>query len=494
MTEFPHAVRAAARVHTDRILTLPNVIGVGVARRRVRGVVTDEPVVITYVSRKLPLDALRQDERVPALLEVDGEEVRTDVVEVGEPHFVAVDTATHRPLRGGCQIGTAGGSGTGGALMYDRRDQQVVLLTNSHVLTTAAEPMYLPANTVVNQPTGGTRIGQSKRIAPVALAPLGPANFKYYATVDAGIVSVDGNIPVEFDVLEIAGKHPFVVLPPYEGLEVVRRGFRTQLRTGTVEAIDQTVIVKASNGDRHRVGPGVFSIRSPERLISAMPGDSGSLVVDAQGGAARGLVFASDEQTGGVTWACELGLIMSILELDTACNGPLNKLIRRAVLVRLADRWAVAQESDAGGGARNAFVGELITTMDRFRSSHLAPRPDGSTGAAIGAALARLGPDLAAALTCDEDAQGLFDRAFGDWLVQPTVFNLLEYRFPRDIAATSSAAFQRLRDRSHRSEDLDLLEKIFSSAAGRSMREILGRDQAEGYEVSAPADAAASTR
>jgi hypothetical protein len=107
MTEFPTRVRVAAREHTDAILRLPNVVGVGVARRRVRGAVTDEPVVITYVTRKLPREALRLDERVPPLLEADGEEVRTDVVEVGEPRFVDVDDATYRPLRGGCQIATA---------------------------------------------------------------------------------------------------------------------------------------------------------------------------------------------------------------------------------------------------------------------------------------------------------------------------------------------------------------------------------------------------
>jgi hypothetical protein len=442
----------------------------------VRGVVTDEPCVITYVSRKLPPEALRRDERVPPTLDVDGEDVRTDVVEVGEPHFVAVDTATYRPLHGGCQIGTAGGAGTGGALMYDRRDQQIVLLTNNHVLTTAGNPTFLPADTAVTQPFGGTRIGQSKRIVPMVLAPLGASGYKYYATVDAGIVSVDSNIAIEFDVLEIGGKHPFVVLPPFEGLEVVRRGYRTQLRTGTVEAIDQTVIVKGANGDRHRIGPAVFSIRSPELLISAMKGDSGSLVVDAEGGAARGLVFASDEQSGGITWACELGAVMSILELDTACNGTLNKLIRRSAVTRLAGLWALSQKSDVGG-AHNAYVDELITTFERFRDRYLPVHPDGSLGSDIGAALARLGPALATAMHCDEDAAGLFDLAFGEWLIQPTIYQLLEYRFPDSVGQYASAALQRIGDGGRLGRDVRFLEEVFASAAGRSMRELLGRGE-----------------
>jgi hypothetical protein len=234
-------------------MNLSNVVGVGIALRRTGGVVTDEPAVVTYVSRKLPREALPAGQQVPVELDADGEMVRTDVVEIAEPRYVDVDTTTYRPVRGGCQIGTAGGAGTAGAVMYDRRDQQVVLLTNNHVLTTVSNPTVLPADTSVRQPAGGTRIGRSKRFVPMFPAPLGAGDYRFFGTVDAGIVALDSNIAGRFDVVEI-GPHPFVVLPPYIGLEVVRRGFRTQRRTGTVEAVGLTVTVKASNGDRHRIG------------------------------------------------------------------------------------------------------------------------------------------------------------------------------------------------------------------------------------------------
>jgi hypothetical protein len=110
--------------------------------------------------------------------------------------------------------------------------------------------------------------------------------YKFEAPVDAAIVAPLSNVAVDFSVLEL-GRHPYVVLPAYQGLQVEHRGFRTQLRSGTVEAVDLTIIVKADNGDRIRIGgPGnVFSIRAPERFIGAWPGDSGSLVVDATHGA-----------------------------------------------------------------------------------------------------------------------------------------------------------------------------------------------------------------
>jgi len=454
-------------------MRLQNVVGVGVAYRQVEGAVTDEPAVRVYVTRKLPRDAVPVEHRVPVQLETEAGEVRTDVVEVGEPQFLFIDDATYRPIEGGCQIGTAGGYGTAGAVMYDRRDQTVVLLTNNHVLTTA-NPGELPANTMVTQPGAGKGIGHSKRIVPMFLAPLG-ADFTHYATVDAGIVAVDSNVPVEFNVVEV-GRHPFVVLPPYPGLQVVHRGWRTQLREGTVEDVDVSMIYKMPNGERRRIGGpehSVFSIRAPEDHVTSMKGDSGSLVVDAEGAAARGLVFAASELSGGLTWACELGTIMSLLELDTLCTGSLNALIRRSAFRRLADRWALAQHLDAAGGSRNSFVDELIGTVSRFRDQHLPPEPDGSVGLAIGGALQRLAPDLAFAISSDEDAAGHLDRAFGEWLVQPTVFDMLEYRFSDDVGVHVSAALDRMREICPGTSELSLLEQMFKLMAGRSVREVL---------------------
>jgi hypothetical protein len=105
----------------------------------------------------------------------------------------------------------------------------------------------------------------------------------------------------------------------------------------------------------------------------------------------------------------------------------------------------------------------------------------------IGRALARLAPDLAAAITNDEDAAGLFDRAFGEWLIQPTVFDMLEYRFPNDVGERAQGAFRRVRERCHESPDLDLLDRTFAHAAGRSMRELLGHGEAREVQGHTPA-------
>ena len=43
--------------------------------------------------------------------------------------------------------------------------------------------------------------------------------------------------------------------------------------------------------------------------------------------------------------------------------------------------------------------------------------------------------DFAEDLALDDDFAGLIDLAIGDWLVQPTVFDLLEYQLPDDFGS-----------------------------------------------------------
>src|SRR5262245_34977202 len=189
MAEIPRGVRAAVRQHTNALLAYPNVVGVGAARKTRQGRATDEHAVVTYVSRKLPVDFLEPRQRIPRQLEIDDGTVLSDVVEIAEPRFLAVDTAQYRPLQGGSQIQTTANTGTLGAILYDRRDHTPVLLTNNHILTAPGAPTLIPSDPRVFQPAGGPQVGNTKRIVPMFLAPLGEFNYKFGARVDAGIVA-----------------------------------------------------------------------------------------------------------------------------------------------------------------------------------------------------------------------------------------------------------------------------------------------------------------
>jgi hypothetical protein len=72
-------IAAVQRQHTDALMALPNVTGVGIGERAGR------PVIQVLVERKLPLEQLRPGDVVPSELDGWG----TDVVEVGRP--IALD-------------------------------------------------------------------------------------------------------------------------------------------------------------------------------------------------------------------------------------------------------------------------------------------------------------------------------------------------------------------------------------------------------------------
>ena len=74
-------------------------------------------------------------------------------------------------------------------------------------------------------------------------------------------------------------------------------------------------------------------------------------------------------------------------------------------------------------------------------------------------------PDLAEALYDDEDFTGLVDEAIGDWLVLPTIYDMLEYRLPDDFGPGVMKAFDRLKDRQPKANTLaPLIEPILSDA------------------------------
>ncbi len=85
MTPDLDVVRQALARYTERLIALPNVVGVGIGERPP----TDpdrsgpEPCLAVYVTRKLPLSALDADERIPPDVSVAGVRVRTLVIEAG---------------------------------------------------------------------------------------------------------------------------------------------------------------------------------------------------------------------------------------------------------------------------------------------------------------------------------------------------------------------------------------------------------------------------
>jgi hypothetical protein len=471
MAEMPEGIgpaRRAAREYRDTLARFPNVIGSGVGYRTVAGRETEEFSLVAFVTRKLPKSALRSDEIIPREIPTSEGGVPTDVIETAEPRLLA-DTNQYRPVIGGCSIVSVGNGGTLGGNLYDRTDLQPVLLTCNHVVTIAGQRTYIPDDNRIWQPSSMSPfIGRTKRIVPMFRAPLG-ATWTFEATVDAGIIAPNPEIGVSFNIIEL-GRHPFVILPAYPGLEVTKRGATTERTSGTVKHIDVAFTSTDTNGHRLKIGGTdcVFTIK----LIGgnfAMPGDSGALVVDSELGSARGMVFAGETNISGHTYACDLDAVFSMLQLQTSCTGSLHGLVSRAVLRRHVEAWSASMASG------NGLVQEMIRKVDRFRDVYLPKSMDSESAGIFASTLQMFAADLAEAVHQNEDFAGLVDEAIGDWLALPTVYDMLEYRLPDDFGQRILKAFECLKEEHPAVKSLaPVIAPMLKQSGGMKMRELLG--------------------
>ena len=72
-------IEAAKHKFASQLLSLPHVRGLGVGKKRITGIETDQFCVKVYVDRKVDLSALAETDRVPS----DLEGIPTDVEEMG---------------------------------------------------------------------------------------------------------------------------------------------------------------------------------------------------------------------------------------------------------------------------------------------------------------------------------------------------------------------------------------------------------------------------
>lgn len=74
-------VRREKERHVGELMSLSNVVGVGVGRRPEGGQRRSRWAILVYVRKKVPVSKLDPKDKIPA--EING--VPTDVIEIGEP-------------------------------------------------------------------------------------------------------------------------------------------------------------------------------------------------------------------------------------------------------------------------------------------------------------------------------------------------------------------------------------------------------------------------
>lgn len=478
---------AAMLEYRDFLFRLPNVFGFGVGLRRVAGRETGEACVTVLVTRKLPSSALRADERVPPTLHThEGAVVITDVLEAHQPRL-SQDTAMYRPLKGGCRI-QVGEAGTGGGIAIDRADGRPVLLTCNHVVTGDLTRDLFVANRLVWQPTGVggnpmAVIGLVKRIVPWTLVTYfgggQPPESEWSASVDAAICSIDPLIDIGFHVIDLGvTRYVNLVSAPYPGMRVAKRGFRSGLTFGTV--ICYPSIVRHGAGTYQVVVENSFVVRADPERAFALSGDSGSLIVVEQQlvPAAVGLLHASDQLPGGLGYGSVLSNVMQELRLVGVGDGMLFTILRRALRQRqLLDRWPMPPRA-------SGLLGEFGDNVEKFRQDHLTkPQAGGSLGL-LRSLFDACSNDFAEAILTDEEFAGLLDLAVGEWLVRPTVFDMLEYRLPDDFGGRLEKAFARFEELHHEASAVARLRPMLASMPkGLTVRQLLRQGSGTGAEA-----------
>ncbi|RMG90942.1 MAG: hypothetical protein D6708_07805 [Candidatus Dadabacteria bacterium] len=283
----PQAVQEAQLAKEARepeLLGLPNVVGVGIGFKEVKGKATKDLALVVYVEKKL----LKKDLPRNAVVPQECEGTKTDVVETGRLEALA-NTARLRPCRPGFSLGhyriTAG---TFGCLVRDRCPPcRTYILSNNHVLANSNGAS--PGDPVL-QP-GRYDGGAYPRDLVARLARFVPIRFgspDRYNLVDAALA-----LPV--DLRAVIGPIHGLGLPAGTaeatlGQAVVKTGRTTGTTAGRVTGIDATVAVG------YRASGTAYFRNQIITSNMSQGGDSGSLLLERAGRRAVGLLFAGSSR------------------------------------------------------------------------------------------------------------------------------------------------------------------------------------------------------
>ena len=118
--------------YEEEILKFPNVVGVGVGHKTVKGEPLKDLCIKVYVEKKFPLDKLSELRIDPIRPKYEG--LKTDVDEVGSLRALA-NIGRIRPVLPGYSIGhTSITAGTLGCLVKNVKDGEILILSNNHVI------------------------------------------------------------------------------------------------------------------------------------------------------------------------------------------------------------------------------------------------------------------------------------------------------------------------------------------------------------------------
>ena len=270
-------------------MALPNVCGIGIGFKEVKGKPGTNLGVTVFVERKVAKSQLAKRDLVPETLSLPetDETLPTDVIETG-PLEAHAFTARIRPARPGFSIGhhqiTAG---TFGCLVRDRCSPcRIHILSNNHVLANSnvaslGDPVLQPGRY-----DGGSYpndfIARLCRFIPIRFG-----DPEKYNLVDAALATPNDLRDVIASIIALG--IPIGTAEATLGMAVAKSGRTTQTTSGSVKALDATVAVGYGSS-----GTAYFRNQIITTNMSK-GGDSGSLLLSKDGRNAVGLLFAGSD-------------------------------------------------------------------------------------------------------------------------------------------------------------------------------------------------------
>jgi len=270
-----------------------NVVGVGVGRKFVHGRITSRPCVRFYVERKLDKRLMSPDNILPTRIN----DVETDVIETGRLRAQApVARQRRRPAQPGCSLGFGLPAPNDGLLMAGTfgalvaRGDARFILSNNHVL---ANENRLPIGSPIFQP-GLLDHGDRAADVIARLTQFVPLDVNAPNRVDCAIAEVtDANVVRARALAKVGKLGGDQAVDATEKMRVEKVGRGTGYTTGTVFDVSATIALEYDIGELKFADQ--ILIRGKSSGFSG-DGDSGSIVVAMDSGAATGLLIGGNEK------------------------------------------------------------------------------------------------------------------------------------------------------------------------------------------------------
>ncbi|MDN5202417.1 hypothetical protein QQ008_13605 [Fulvivirgaceae bacterium BMA10] len=298
--KFNDYVRLVRGFNTfTRLMKCDCINGYAVGRKITQGKASNDLAITVFVNKKLGLKRLPIANRVPKTLAIPTEDGDTleFITDVQEARFSSLAyTSRERPAPSGISIGHINiTAGTLGGLVRDKETDNIVILSNNHVLADSNEAALDDPILQPGPEDGGIdpddRIATLKRFVPIDFSDSGQNR------VDAAIATPIDLNDLIWNTKDIGAEVPlskFVLGESDLGKYVRKTGRTTESTQGFIEAMFATVQVKYDLFQKATFVDQIIISQPQSEEDFSNGGDSGSLVYDHEN-RLIGLLFAGSE-------------------------------------------------------------------------------------------------------------------------------------------------------------------------------------------------------